>query len=316
MIRTHEKNTLLGKRYRVLDCLAAGKAGLFYLAADEKAEEKLVTLRQLGTAHSEEISKEVALLSALEHPSIPRVLAQFGDADFQYVVMEPFEGATLEDLVGREGALPQERVVRCAIALCKVLEYLHSQPAPIVHRDLQPSSVFVDENTVWIGDFGLARIVASAEKKTMIGTLGYSPREQARGYPEPRSDLYAVGAIMAFCLTGRTPKPFAIPPMASANPAVHPLVAAVIDRAVRGEASARVPSANAMRAALVQALAALTGQEPEDSLERAAETTPAGHPPPAAADEGGDKARSRSLSWIWGALAALLTAAAAYLMAK
>src|SRR5262249_58647908 len=91
---------------------------------------------------------------------------------------------------------------------CQALEHAHRKG--IVHRDLKPGNVWLtDEGTAKLGDFGLA-VALDRSRLTvagmMVGTVAYLPPEQALGRaPEPRSDLYALGALLYELVTGRPP---------------------------------------------------------------------------------------------------------------
>ena len=143
------------------------------------------------------------------------------------VVMEYIEGETLEALVGRLGATP-DYARGLFPALCDAVAELHAgfgeagkAPAPIIHRDLKPSNIIVSGvryaadagmtlSSLVIIDLGIARAWREgADADTVkFGTRPYAPPEQyGFGQTSVRSDVYALGALLFFCLTGVDPKP-------------------------------------------------------------------------------------------------------------
>lgn len=142
------------------------------------------------------------------------------------VVMEYVEGETLEALVGRLGATPDYARVLYPV-LCDAVSELHAgfaaagEAAPVIHRDLKPSNIIVSGanyapdagmtfSSLVIIDLGIARVWRDgADADTVkFGTRSYAPPEQyGFGQTSVRSDIYALGALLFFCLTGADPKP-------------------------------------------------------------------------------------------------------------
>lgn len=142
------------------------------------------------------------------------------------VVMEYVEGETLEALVGRLGATPDYARVLYPV-LCDAVSELHAgfaaagEAAPVIHRDLKPSNIIVSGanyapdagmtfSSLVIIDLGIARVWRDgADADTVkFGTRSYAPPEQyGFGQTSVRSDIYALGALLFFCLTGTDPKP-------------------------------------------------------------------------------------------------------------
>jgi eukaryotic-like serine/threonine-protein kinase len=126
-------------------------------------------------------------------------------------------------------------------------EYLHGQTPNVIYRDLKPSNVIMMPNgRVKLIDFGIARLFKPEIRGTLIGTPGYASPEQYRGSAEPRTDLYALGALMHFMLTGRDPsnfEPFSFPLTGQMLPSLNPLLAALVDEALAEKIEDRVGSA-------------------------------------------------------------------------
>ena len=158
---------------------------------------------------------------------LPRIVDCRRAGDELCVVMEYIEGETLEALVGRLGATP-DYARELFGALCDAAAELHDgfaaagEPAsPVIHRDLKPSNIVVSGvsyvpdagmtfSSLVIIDLGIARVWRDgADADTVkFGTRPYAPPEQyGFGQTSVRSDVYALGALLFFCLTGADPKP-------------------------------------------------------------------------------------------------------------
>jgi ankyrin repeat protein len=167
------------------------------------------------------IRKEYQLLSKLTHHGIPEVSDFFKAKDpdtgrtAHYLVMEYIDGKDLEStMIERDNhPLPVKEVLNYFIQILQILHYLHSQDPPIVYRDLKPSNIMIrwrDEN-VFLIDFGIARFFEPQKKGTRIGTPGYAPPEQYKGFTEPRTDIYSLGAVIYYLLSGLDPETGAMP---------------------------------------------------------------------------------------------------------
>jgi len=207
---------LLGGRYRNVELVGKGGFGAVYKANDERFQ---VAIKEMSDAHLspqdrvqalKDFRQEADLLVQLRHPNLPDVSDFFEEHGKAYLVMEFIEGKTLEKVQNdANGPLNEQLVMGWALQLCDVLNYLHTQPQPIVFRDLKPSNVMVTKNgQVKLIDFGIARIFKStaARDTTTLGSRGYAPLEQyGRGQSDARSDIYALGATLYDLLTKTMP---------------------------------------------------------------------------------------------------------------
>ena len=186
--------------------------------------KRIDTSAQIGSAYERLFAAQRAGVR-FEH--LPRLLDCWRAGDELEVVMEYIEGETLESLVARLGATP-DYARDLFPALCDAVAELHGgfavpgEPAvPVIHRDLKPSNIMVSGvswtpergmtfSSLVIIDLGIARTWregASADT-VKFGTRPYAPPEQyGFGQTSVRSDVYALGALLFFCLTGRDPKP-------------------------------------------------------------------------------------------------------------
>jgi serine/threonine protein kinase len=249
--------TLLSSgRYKIERSIAAGGMGAVYRAIDMRFDDEPCAVKEMLDDFQKDVDRnqavewfkrEAKLLLKLNHPYIPRVRDSFVENDRHYLVMDFIEGRTLTELLSREGDVPglhgahgvsEARARSWAQQLCNVLGYLHRQNPPIIFRDLKPSNIMVtDLDEIKLIDFGIARTFQSQNQSTIIMTIGYAPPEQLHGMPEPRSDLYALGATLHRVLThhdaaNNKPSIFSFPPVRSLRPDISPAFEQVIMKAL------------------------------------------------------------------------------------
>ncbi len=144
---------------------------------------------------------------------LPYIYDYYQTEDGETVVMEFVKGETLADLLYREGPSISlaERVFP---DICDSVTELHTKfDQPIIHRDLKPSNVMVQFGKVTVIDFGIARSYKDNQEKdtTHFGTPSYAPPEQfGFGQTDVRSDVYALGMLLYYCLTEQTPNAHAM----------------------------------------------------------------------------------------------------------
>jgi serine/threonine-protein kinase len=210
-------------QYRLLRRLGAGSMGEVYLAEHRLLKRpcavKLIRPEKAGDAAMlQRFEREVQAMTRLTHWNVVEVF-DYGRADDGtfYYVMEYLPGLTLEELVQRHGPLPPGRAVHLLRQVCAALREAHAKG--LTHRDLKPGNVIVGErggvyDVAKLLDFGLVQgpdLVDAAEKLTqygaLVGTPAYLSPEQARGGGEvgPASDLYSLGALGYYLLTGQPP---------------------------------------------------------------------------------------------------------------
>ncbi len=202
--------------YRVLGVLGKGGMGIVFRAEQEKANNRTVAIKMI-LAHrgfdgeqDRRFETEVNAVSSLEHPNIVRVYEVGETNGQQYFTMEYCPGGTLYDRL-KDRVMPAREAAGTIAVLARAIAAVHARN--IIHRDLKPLNVLYDAHGVpKITDFGLAKNIEADDGGTatgsVMGTLGYMSPEQASGKgnkPTPETDVYALGAILYSCLTGRVP---------------------------------------------------------------------------------------------------------------
>ncbi len=239
---------------KVEEELGRGGMGRVLRAHDDRLRRDVAVkiLRPEGAAHPDfraRFAREARTLARLEHPGIVAVY-DFGTTPSgeSYLVMQLVPGGSLAERL----PLPTAEAVAIARQVCDALTYAHGRG--IVHRDIKPENVLIgDDGRVKLSDFGVARLLnPSAEDgpltrpSQVLGTPGYmAPEARAGAPPDPRMDVYAVGALLAHLLTGRHPDG----DIGSGGPALTGLPLSfvpMIARAMAANPSQRTPSAEAL----------------------------------------------------------------------
>jgi eukaryotic-like serine/threonine-protein kinase len=211
-------------RYYVLECLAQGGMGVVYAAkhavTGERVALKVLWPKAIGSrAEAKNFQLEARVASMLGGEHIVRVL----DAGFDeplgapFLAMELLRGHTLEALVRGRGSLAPAEVFWALRQVAEALDRAHGhvdssgRPAPIVHRDLKPENLFLAERergepVVKVLDFGIAKVLSERQtlSQELRGTPLFMACEQIEGGAlTPRVDLWALGLIAFYLMTGR-----------------------------------------------------------------------------------------------------------------
>jgi tetratricopeptide (TPR) repeat protein len=207
----------LAARYRIVRKLNEGGMGAVYEATDTRLNARVAIKENLFEEERRKAAfrREAQLLANLSHPALPGVIDYFVEGGGQYLVMEFVEGDDLTQVLARcETPLPAGVVLGWADQLLRVLDYLHSQPTPVVHRDIKPHNIKVVDGRLFLLDFGLAH-GQSGDMSTYLSSqfswdgssTSYSPLEQLRSQPTtPAGDVYSFAATLYTLLVGRAPE--------------------------------------------------------------------------------------------------------------
>ena len=206
---------MLCDRYRIDACIGHGAFGSTYRASDLEAHGAQRAVKRLhpGVKDPERalelFEREGRSLAWIVHACVPRLYHQFREGGDAYLVEDFVDGEPWHLRLSRCGPIQEAEVCALAADVLDALDTVHTKgPTVVIHRDIKPSNLIrrhSDGRTVLI-DFGAVREVFEyRDPSTAVGTPGYAPAEQHAGHPVPSSDLHALGATMAYLLTGIPP---------------------------------------------------------------------------------------------------------------
>ena len=268
-------------RYRLKRRIGSGGMGDVWVAFHPGLERDVAVkilrpdAQERSSGAVARFEREVRATVGLEHPNTVRVF-DFGETEdgLWYYVMELLDGETLADHVDRLGPMPPARAIHVVGQAARALGEAHQRG--IVHRDVKPENLFLtslggEHDFVKVLDFGIAKVteVESAVTQTgwVLGTPAYMSPEVAMGKEaDARSDVYALGAVLYFLLTGSAPFErenasavvFAhihdepLPPSKHTGRPLPPDLEAFVLRALSKDPSARYHNASEMALALAE----------------------------------------------------------------
>ena len=206
-------------RFRIEREIGTGGMGAVYLATHLDLERpvavKIIRREFAGDADvAERFLREARTMAKLRHANAAMIFDAGNLPDGRhFIVMEFVEGETLSQALARQGRFSFTEAVGIATQICDVLEEAHR--LGIVHRDLKPSNILLGKRGVCVLDFGVAKVLASAESTAthastgsgkLIGTPRYMSPEQCLGQRVgARSDLYSLGVLLYEMIAGRPP---------------------------------------------------------------------------------------------------------------
>lgn len=275
----------LETQFSVLREIGRGGMGVVYLARDDRLD-RLVAIKVLPAASAqhadarERFIREARTAARLAHPNVVPVHRADEVEGVAFFVMSYVEGQSLAEYVRDRGTLPPADAIPILRDVAYALAYAHARG--VIHRDIKPENILIERSSrrTLVTDFGIAqqttmpqdvgRLTADGH---ILGTVHFMSPEQVEGRPlDGRSDLYALGVVGYFALSGRLPfeglaapavfvahatRP--APPLRSVAPGVSPEVAAVIDRCLAKTPDERFATGEALAEALQFALTATTG---------------------------------------------------------
>ncbi|MCG3133584.1 MAG: Serine/threonine-protein kinase PknD [Planctomycetes bacterium] len=260
--------------YEILRRIGSGAMGTVYEAHDE-ALDRSVAVKVLRAhvagdpAFAQRFLREARAAARVSHVNLVHVYFVGGEGPRTFFAMEFVRGRTLEELVTERGQLPLADVVEIGVQAARGLGAAHA--VGVVHRDVKPSNVLLDEaGVVKVTDFGLARSLdadVNASHGGLTGTPTFMSPEQFRGQlAGPAADTYSLGLVLWYLLAGRPP--FAaqslgelldqqmnhpLPPLAAARPDLSPQVDEALARLCAKDPAAR-PQTMAEVAAILDSL--------------------------------------------------------------
>jgi serine/threonine-protein kinase len=269
-------------KYGLLEEIGRGGMGTVYLAEDRvlgrRVALKVVSTGAVDPGAAARMLREARVIARLEHPGIVPVhdAGTLPDGRMFYA-MKRVDGRRLDEVALRDGATLPDRL-RVFQKICEAVAFAHAHG--VIHRDLKPENVMVGPfGEVLVMDWGVAKVreeaaaapavptaapAGATAEGTVLGTPAYMAPEQAAGQADrvgPPADVYALGAILRFLLTGRAPfdektalrrargEPGLSPgPVRAGNGALPAPLAAVAEKAMAAEPGARYASVDELAA--------------------------------------------------------------------
>ncbi|OZG69205.1 serine/threonine protein kinase [Bifidobacterium eulemuris] len=230
--------------YHVERVLARGAAGV----------TELVSIAGTGPFVRKKIPTQLArrrvwsALADCRSARLPQVQATYELPDCFVVVYDYVEGSTLDQIVNERGRMPAEQAAHVIEQVCEAVQELHAHG--IVHRDISPSNIILADDGAHLIDLGIARMRTeqATHDTTALGTWGFaSPEQYGFAQTDARSDVYSIGRLFGYLLTGVYPDDAAYEKALADESIVPPRLRAVILKACAFEPSARQQSAEDLR---------------------------------------------------------------------
>jgi tRNA A-37 threonylcarbamoyl transferase component Bud32 len=228
--------SLLGGRFALVREIGSGGMSTVFLGRDEVLDRpvaiKILNPDLEGSDVSSRFRREGRTAARLSHPNIVQVYDagedELGGHEVSYIVVEYVPGGDLKDLIDGRGPIPGAMLSRIGAAVADGLAHAHERG--IVHRDIKPQNVLLDEyGSPKLTDFGIARALdmkGSTSTDSYLGTALYSSPEQLRGEGiTPKSDVYSLGATLYHAAVGEPPfsgDPLQVATQQVAKPPVPP----------------------------------------------------------------------------------------------
>ncbi|MCA9801800.1 MAG: serine/threonine protein kinase [Cyanobacteria bacterium HKST-UBA02] len=214
LIEGFPQSEKLAERYEPLELLGHGGVGVVFRVRD-RLLDKDVALKVLrsGLSHKQimRFQKEAKALARLNHEGIVKVL-DFGmtESSQPYLVCDFIDGRSLAELLEEQGSMDLPDALELFSSICSAMRHAHGMG--VLHRDLKPGNVMIEDGRVRIVDFGLARLKdrEGKEEQTPTGQpvgspLYMAPEQSAGSSVDERADIYSMGCLMNAVLTGAPP---------------------------------------------------------------------------------------------------------------
>lgn len=232
--------------YELLECLADNFPNETYLVRNKSTDDLEIAKCYLDKSLLSHDS-ESTLLKSLYHKGLPRFAGEYENDAMLCVVREYIKGIPLNELIS-ESPLSESEALPMIIQLCDILTYLHGQNPPVIHRDIKPQNIIMSKDgTVRLIDFGISRTYnANAKRDTVFyGTQDFAPPEQyGFAQTDNRADIFSLGVVIAYLLTGETETAGAISKLE------NPRLIRILRKCTAFAPEKRYKSADALKSAL------------------------------------------------------------------
>lgn len=206
-IESWVQTSLERRGYELKRFIGIGAFGRVYLVENRKTGGLLACKSTSSCQAQKLLGNEAKLLQQIRHPLFVRYEKFWEEQQGAVLLMEYVEGESLAEQLLR-GALSQRQALDYTIRLAEGLQYLHEFSTPVLYRDLKPENIKVGEDgAIKLLDLGCACKITEVQL-SKAGTRGYAPPEQLlEGQPGVYSDVYALGKLFHYMLTGDNPCP-------------------------------------------------------------------------------------------------------------
>lgn len=251
LVRDSTSNT-----YKIQYLLKESPEGIVYIAEDLRFKN-MCLLKELVFNHrkinvkeyTDDLRNKIKVFSNIRHPSIPAITNYFVRKGRHYLVRDYFKGKSLQEILKEDGksGISQKNVISWAIQILDFLDYIHNQH--IVYRSIYPDVIMVKDNDKRIVLLDFYLLSHGSVHTGLLPAGKYSAPEELRGRFSESSDLFSLGAIMYYLLTGREENftEGKIKPLKELLPAVHPSLARIIHTCLVSDPEKRYPSASYMK---------------------------------------------------------------------
>jgi len=200
--------------YKFKDSVGGGNFGTVRIAYRRNEEPrkyfaiKSIKKAELSLDNIKNLTKEVKILSDLDHPNIIKFYETYNDDQYFHIVMELCKGKALFERLLKEGTLPELKVANIIYKLLRAISYCHSQG--ITHRDLKPDNILFlskeNDSEIKLIDFGLSRYYNGQEKMhTVLGSTFFVAPEVLKAEYDMKCDIWSIGAITYNMISGTPP---------------------------------------------------------------------------------------------------------------
>ncbi len=196
-------------QYVIEQEIGKGAFGVVYLGHHQSSEQDRVAIKVLeNNGHMEQQMAEPEMLSRLNHPNIVRLREYFVHGDRLIIVLDYISGGDLKSALESGRVFSQDEVSELLRSMASALAFAHERN--IVHRDIKMANIMLDDSNgqlrFILTDFGIGRVAEGVQDRPNTGgTYLFMAPEQFRGRPVPQSDLWAVGVVAYYLLTGKMP---------------------------------------------------------------------------------------------------------------
>ena len=197
--------------YRVDGLLGEGGMGFVYQATAPSGETVALKLVKAELAKDSvfrrRFEREARTAARVGHPNVVPVLDTGEHEGIPYMAQQFIRGGTLEHRIERDGPLDIESTLDICTQVGEGLDAMHAHG--LIHRDVKPGNILLDDERAYITDFGLMKDREASvltRPGQALGSMDYMPPEQIRGEEvTARSDVYSLGCVMCECLSGKPP---------------------------------------------------------------------------------------------------------------